>query len=564
MAIDETAPYGARASMELAGYTLELRVGDDDRRVTIVNESFVGASDEAVDVECAHDDETLSIAIVAKQRMFVESCRVFLRHAQTSDDMVMMNGYQSCTDTAEHPAWARMRGLWGVPEKAIDTLALDTAGDYRFVHYEPRGGNLHGFTYATFRRDEGVVLVGSLDESHGFTLIRSNARQGLVALETEAPRRMVEAGERIVLGSYAITRGTSAQAHARWAELAGMKARPASPLIGYTSLHNPFETTDEKGLADQLAAMVHALGVGGANVGVLAQDMANYLGCNLEELHVPQPVFLIDGGYCTMGDWLSPDPARFEAGLGPLASTIRAFGFIPGLRIDPFACATDSAIAKEHSEWVLRDEFGEDVRIATQEGEAFALDSRNAEVRSYVLEVLQTAVQVWGFGLMKLDSLFAACLVERDGMNRGELMADAISLLRQGAGDECLIIAAGVPLGSAFGKVDYCQVACDVLPGVSAVPFRFLTQRERPSAKNNLDAVYARGQLDGLAFGNDPGVVYLRPGASITESVRDERLFAVADLSSVLLTSDDVSTWSDEERGRYVEALKVMMARGVE
>ncbi|MEE8704894.1 MAG: hypothetical protein SOH58_07835 [Olsenella sp.] len=38
------------------------------------------------------------------------------------------------------------------------------------------------------------------------------------------------------------------------------------------------------------------------------------------------PVFQIDDGYARVGDWTSPDPARFPDGMGAMADAIRAAG----------------------------------------------------------------------------------------------------------------------------------------------------------------------------------------------------------------------------------------------
>ena len=96
-----------------------------------------------------------------------------------------------------------MRGLKKIPLAIVEKWALDGGGDYRFVEYPNERGLLHGFTYATFRRGDGLVLVGSLDESHGFTLIRTFAAEGRVSLETESPYRTIDSGERVTLGRYA-------------------------------------------------------------------------------------------------------------------------------------------------------------------------------------------------------------------------------------------------------------------------------------------------------------------------------------------------------------------------
>ena len=152
-------------------------------------------------------------------------------------------------------------------------------------------------------------------------------------------------------------------------------------------------------------------------------------------------------------------------------------------------------------------------------------------------------------------------MIAHDGMNHGELMADAMDLLRKGVGDDVLVLGCGAPIASAFGKADYCRIGCDVgLDWNDKLHMRLL-HRERVSTKNSLANTYGRAPLDGRAFGNDPDVFFLRGGVRLSDAQRDELLFADADLGSVLLTSDDMGSWDDKQRNRYREALGVFLGK---
>jgi len=503
---------------------------------------FASFACDALSVEASFSDEVVEVAVVPTRVIRLQMVQVKLRHAFASDEAVLLNGYQSWTDTVERPAFSRMRGLRGVPRPLVDRYALDGGGDYQSVRYSAWRGEMHGFTYATFRRGEGMVLVGSLDESHGFTLIRTNAAAGEVLLETEPPARELAAGERVVVGRYAITRGTRDECFDRWFQLAGIAPRPARPLVGYTSWYRHYGEIDERKLLSDLKGMAE-------------HERQEQLDCEIQRL------FQIDDGYCKVGDWLDVDASKFPRGLAPLAERIREAGYLPGLWVAPFVCEEDSRLARERSEWLLRDDAGDPVRTGPQWSGGLALDTRNVEVRSYILDVLRTMTQEWGFRLLKADFLFAACMVPHDGMNRGELMADAMGLLRRGAGEDVLILGCGVPLGSAFGRVEYCRIGCDVgLDWDDKLHMRLL-HRERVSTKNSLANTYGRAPLDGRAFGNDPDVFFLRDDVRLSQAQRDELLFADADLGSVFLTSDDMSKWSDTARARYAEALRIFRAK---
>ena len=147
-------------------------------------------------------------------------------------------------------------------------------------------------------------------------------------------------------------------------------------------------------------------------------------------------------------------------------------------------------------------------------------------------------------------------------MNRGQLMADAVDLCRLGADDDCLLLGCGVPLSSAFGKLDYCRIGCDVgLDWDDMPPMRFL-HRERVSTKNAIGNTYGRRPLNGRAFGNDPDVFFLRDDVKLTVEQRDELLFANADSGTVLLTSDDMGSWTPDQRMRYQLALRILCKKG--
>ena len=101
------------------------------------------------------------------------------------------------------------------------------------------------------------------------------------------------------------------------------------------------------------------------------------------------------------------------------------------------------------------------------------------------------------------------------------------------------------------GVVDYCRIGCDVGLTWEDQPFMRQLQRERVSTRNSFGNTYGRAPLDGRAFGNDPDVFFLRDDVKLTTEQRDELLFANADSGTVLLTSDDMGSWTPEQRMRY-------------
>ena len=185
-------------------------------------------------------------------------------------------------------------------------------------------------------------------------------------------------------------------------------------------------------------------------------------------------------------------------------------GFKAGKWFAPFVCEERSAVYAEHPDWLVKDENGRAVRGGSNWSGFYALDIYNEEFRAHLKKVFDTIINEWGFDfLLKLDFLYAACIVPREGKTRGQIMADGMALLRELAGDTAILVC-GVPLASAFGIVEYCRIGCDVSLDWDDKPYMKLMHRERPSTRNcTLNSVFRR-QLNGRAFGCDPDVYMLR------------------------------------------------------
>ena len=490
------------------------------------------------------DEETIVATLETAQDLELESFTVTLKHAFTGDARILVNGYQSWTDTVERKLTDSIRDLRHVPKTITDRFALDAMGDYRFTEYESHPGCFHGFTYATVRDhadSKKLTLVASLDESKGFTLIRINAGLGTVTLQTECPAGVIPAGARITLGRYAVLHGAESDVFARMFELSGITPRTHTPLCGYTSWYRHYDAINEEKIVDDLAS-----------VSVVLETI------NTDRL---SRVFQIDDGWCKVGDWTNIDTKKFPHGLAPLAAAARSCGLRPGLWMAPFVCERKSQLACEHPDWILHNEDGSPVTTGSHWSGGIALDTQNEQVREYVRRCIHDAVHEWGFDLLKLDFLYAACMVPHGGLNRGELMADSISLLREAAGDACSIIACGVPLGSVFGKVEYCRIGCDVGPNWDDLPHMRRLHRERVSTKRSVANTVGRSALNGRAFLNDPDVCFLNDDIRLKEYHRNLLLNSASEHAGMLLTSDDMSKWTAKEREAYENAIQRIARR---
>lgn len=490
------------------------------------------------------DGERFTLDLTAHEPIKATYCSILFHHAFDLHTRVMVNGYQSWTRSEEHRVFERVHDLSHVPNRIVDRFALDAMGDYRFIEYDMHRGCFHGFTYATIRAnryENDITLIGSLDESRGFTLINIDARAGEIILQTECPNRVVDAGETLALCRYAVITGSPDDVFDRYFELLGITARPAQPLCGYTSWYRHYDAIDE---------------------GKLITDLASAKAI-LEQLDTEglTSVFQIDDGWCKVGDWLHINEEKFPHGLAALAHAIAEQGLVPGLWMAPFVCERDSQLAKKHPDWLLRDSHRKPVTTGDHWSGGLALDTRNPEVREYVRTCIQTAVREWNFKLLKLDFLYTACMVPHDSLNRGELMADAVELVREAAGDDCLILGCGVPLASVFGHFEYCRIGCDVGPDWNDKLYMRPLHSERVSTKHSIANTKARAPLNGRAFLNDPDVCFIDSDIKLSESQRNTLLNAASEYAGMLLTSDDMSKWTSSDIAVYQKAIYAIAER---
>jgi alpha-galactosidase len=525
----------------LIRYRVQTQVGKPDRVAGMRVECGGSCDDGTVALRFSRDDNVIEIRVQSSKDVVVEQCRVGFMRTFVEGDRILLNGYQSWTDTEELGPDATMQGLRRAPKGVVRAWRLDAGGDYEFAPYSGNPGKLHGFTYATVRQGQDYELLGSLSEDDGFTLIVVDVSMDSVVVDKECPLEAIPAGELRAICRLALVSGTCDQVYDTWFKLADTQALPAPPLVGYTSWYRHYGKIDARKLESDLKGVCRVLD---------GQDCSGM-----------RKVFQIDDGYCPVGDWMWPHCDRFPRGMAPLAKRIRDAGLLPGIWVAPFVCERHSRVFREHHDWILRKPKGALVHAGSQWSGAYALDTLNPAVRAYVTTALRTLVEGWGFGLVKTDFLYAACMVPHGGMNRGQLMADALGLLRQAVGPDVAILGCGVPLGSAFGKVEYCRVGCDVGFDWDGKPYMRALNRERVSTRNSLTNTVFRAPLDGRAFACDPDVFFLRDDVQLTSDQKGQLLAVDSVYGGMLLTSDDMGQWNDSQLAWFRAAADVLRQR---
>ena len=438
----------------------------------------------------------------------------------TGRDRVFINGYQSWTDSREYEINERTIGIDHIPRAIVKKYNFDKYGDYNFVSYSGRAGDFHGFSYGYLRENDEYTLFGSLNEADGFTLIRVLSQDGEISFEKDAAGKHFE-GEFTAL-DIAFLSGSEGEVFDSFFALSGIKCRNAKPLKGYTSWYRHYQDISEDKLLHDLEGVAAAGGM---------------------------DIFQIDDGYQKgVGDWLKIDAEKFPHGMKLVSDKIHEKGLMSGLWLPPFVVEKNSYIFRHRQDLLLRDKNGAPVPAGCNWSGSFVLDIYNEDVVRYLERVFDTVLNKWGFDLVKLDFLYAMAIIPYNGKTRGEIMHDAMVLLRRLVGDK-LILGCGVPLASAFGLVDYCRIGCDVGLSWNDNMLMQLTHRERVSTKNSMLNTIFRRQLDGRAFLNDPDVFLLRDDNISLTGIQKQALAIVNNLfGSVYFTSDDLLSYSDKQK----------------
>ena len=486
------------------------------------------------DINIDYDVEENRIVVKLESKTSLKLAKACLEYQQdfNKEDHLFFNGYQSWSYSKEDDLNSYHQGASKVPLKKLvnNKFHLDRYADDHFWPYQNRKGYNRGWTYFYIRNQKNYKLFGSLNEDDGFTVFEYDKNKTYIKIIKDVEG--TEINGKYKLFDIAIINGDENSTFDKYFRLLNIEKPSAKPMVGYTSWYNYYQNINE---------------------GIIARDldaMANF------KEHVD--IFQIDDGFETyVGDWLDINPQKFPNGLKPITDKIHSLNMKTGLWLSPFTCETDSKIYKEHQDWLIKDENDKPYAGGCNWSTQYGLDIYNPEVREYIEKVFDTVFNTWNFDLVKLDFLYCACLKPIHGKNRGQIMADGMKWLRELCKGK-LIIGCGVPLGSAFGRVDYCRIGCDVTLDYDDVAYMHLAHGERPSTKHSMTNTVFRRQLNGRAFLNDPDVFILRKDNTKLSESQKEDLAAINGLfGSLLFVSDNVATYDEKQLKVYKKTLNL-------
>ena len=271
-------------------------------------------------------------------------------------------------------------------------------------------------------------------------------------------------------------------------------------------------------------------------------------------------IFQIDDGWeWALGDWTCSEE-RFPHGFMEITKEIENFGYIPGLWIAPFIIDERSNTAKEHPDWLLRDEKGRLVPAGYnplwgKKGNFYCLDLSRDEVIAYLVSVMDTIINKWGFRYIKLDFLYAGMLWGNYAQKTAsyKIYERAIKIITSKTktkdGRPVAYLGCGAPFELSFGSLPLSRIGCDTFESWKNSLCRFLHWSGRNEAYLNLKDTLGHALWNKTIFMNDPDVIFIR---SENCTLTEEQKYLIAGVSllfgSQLMYSDDPGKEGEDEK----------------
>lgn len=468
--------------------------------------------------------------MITKNDIRIKEFKVIFPYYYKKDSVVFINGYQSWTDSREYFTSEKMSGFskwkkWVLTKPINAHTGLCRSGDAFFCKYPKGRGEFFGYSYGYVRNDENIDLFASLSESSGYTIVRFDVKKSSVTAEKDFDGVTFRGNSRLI--DFVHLNGGYDEVFDKWFEMMNIRCRRTEKKCGYTTWYNYYGNVDENIVKRDLKA--------------------------LSALPEKVDIFQIDDGYqrC-IGEWLHHDEKKFPSGMKKLADEIHNNDMLAGLWLAPFAATKNSFIYKEHKDWLVHYDNGKLYPAGANWGGFYAIDFYNQDAAKYIRKVFDTILNDWGYDMVKLDFLYAACIVPMHNKSRGQIMCEAMDFIRDCVGDK-LILGCGVPLMPSFGKVDFCRVGADVALEWKYNPYGI---REDVSTPNTINCSVFRRGLNGRAFMNDPDVFLLRDN-NIKMSFEQRKLIAEINsvFGSLLFVSDNVSQYSREQLEVFLDTI---------
>ncbi len=505
----------------------------NDKLYTVEKELVDGLAGEHFTVsytaEALRSKSTFKHKVVIKptDKIKIDKLQLVAKVNYADKISVLLNGFQSWTETREYYLTEKIDKL----SPLIYNMA-SPAGDSSIFHNPHKKGYLHAFTHTYIRSkvDDRVLLLGSLNENKHYTIFQHVVPEDKLYIIAEC-KGLVIGKEQMVFELFECEDFEDSAWQVYYAAMPPLDKK-AKPATGWTSWYYHYTNISEEVINENIAAF--------------------------DKHKISIDYFQIDDGWQEKtGDWLQVNK-KFPSGLKALTDNIHAKGYKAGLWLAPLIASGNSELFAKHPDWLVKIDSHHLIHAGYNPGWGkgknawyYALDIYNDDVVKYLEEVFKTIFTNWGFDMVKLDFLFAAGLIPRRDKTRGEIMRDAMQLLRRICTDK-IILGCGVPLAPAYGMVDYCRIGSDISLGWELKSGKAVGLRERISTNNALLDTINRRAMNGRVFLNDPDVFILREKKNRLSKKQQYTLLVTNLLfGGLVFTSDNINEYDDETMRLY-------------
>jgi alpha-galactosidase len=508
-----------------------------DRRDDGLAWSVANRSDQSVSVR--------NIAVVLQLEEVVGPVRLF-RHGYQSWSPSGVGTLGVDTDPSQRADFPFVQGVYHADSRRVRDGELRSEWCTVLADSSETGAG-------SGRGGRGGQVVFGFDGGHGhdgtFRLRRGDDGGVELAIEAFLGSATLKAGEQRNLHGVTWLRADAPASEllAGWAARVGRagRARNAAPFsVGWCSWYHFFDRVTEADFRRNLAA---------------ADDW-------------PFEVFQLDDGYqAAIGDWHATN-TKFPSGLEALASAVAAHGMRAGLWLAPFLAAPDSALVRNHPEWVARAPGSGDKPLRSwwnpswgggEDGFMYSLDTTHPEVLDH-LEGLACDLVDAGFGYLKLDFTFAPSVDGRwhdPGRTPAQRVRAGFEAIRRGAGEETLLLGCGVPLANVVGVVDANRIGGDVAPLWALAPSDEIVAGYldvQPATRSAYAATVARSFMHRQLWVNDPDCVMLRSeDTALGADAAETWARCVALSGGLAMVSDDLDLLGPDARMRLEEFVAI-------
>ena len=406
------------------------------------------------------------------------------------NDKIFVNGYQSSSLSKEYD----------ISDKVVfDNKSGSLSGDMMLSEDDKKGNSFISYTYGYIRNGREIELFGSVSEACGFTIIKFKPKENKIEIVKDIEGSVIT--NMITLFDLVYVKSDIENAFNKYFEKTELKPPKMKSLLYYSVL-KPSGYNEAYALS---------------NIEIFK---------NLKTK--ADMVLLGDGHQFKTGDWLSY-ATKFPSGYRKFVDKVHNLGMLAGIWLAPFACAPDSEIAVQHPQWLIKDDSNNPI-ICYSNGKAYyTMDYYNPKVQVYINGVISKIFDEWDFDAIKIDNLYPQCIYPRYDQNRGQIMYDALTFLRE-ISDDKLIIAGEVPLGAAFGNVDVCSVCCDF--GEEWEDDFKLDFPEQTNSASAIESMIFRRQLNGRAFLSCSGLIPLGANNKKYKQNNKELMLKIAQMTT--------------------------------